>query len=148
MRDTIPPDGDDLDRLLRSSLGTLPDRAMRLFAVDCCRRVSQNLADHWHHGVDVAVRFAEGSATRDELLYTLGYLTRDFEEVIESDNGEIYAAKQSVLACLDPRSPFDPTEAAAKARKSAGRAYDNDQARLDEEMWQLDEFQGYLAGIP
>jgi hypothetical protein len=137
----------DPGSLFASCVGKLPDRAMRLFAVECCRRVCEFLTDHWQHGINVAERFAEGQATRDELVFRLGYLTRDFEEVIESDNGEIYAAKQAVLACLDPSSPFDPTEAAAKASKSVGCAHDTEEARREEQAWQIAEFQAYIAGV-
>jgi hypothetical protein len=136
----------DPGSLFANYVGKLPDRAMRLFAVECCRRVCQFLTDHWRYGVDVAERFAEGQADRDELVFRLGYLTRDFEEVVESDNGEIYAAKQAVLACLDPSSPFDPTEAAAKASKSVGCAHDTEEARHEEQLWQAVEFQAYIAG--
>lgn len=140
----------DPGSLFASYVGKLPDRAMRLFAVECCRRTCRLraglLTDHWLHGVDVAEQFAEGQATRDDLVFTLGCLTRDFEEVIESDNGEIYAAKQAVLACLDPSSPFDPTEAAAKASKCVGCAHDTVEAQHEEQIRQVAEFQAYIAG--
>jgi hypothetical protein len=146
MDETTREDGSELIQLLKGSLGVAPDRTMRLFAAACCRRVSRFLADDWRQGIEVAERFAEGRATCEELAHTLGYLTRDFEEVVESDNGEIYAAKQAVLAALDLTWPFDPTEAAAKARWSVCCGCDREEARWEEEAWQLAEFRAYLAG--
>ena len=97
-------------------------------------------------GIDIAEKYAEGEATRDELIFRLGYLSRDFEE-IESDNGEIYSAKQAVLASLDPASPFDPTDAAVAASEAMGCYHDKKEGMHAEAIWQIGEFQAYLAEV-
>jgi hypothetical protein len=132
--------------LLKSSVGKVSDRAMRLFAVSCCRHVSQFLHGCWQHGMDTAEKYAEGQVSRDELIFRLGYLSRDFED-IESDNGEIYAAKEAVLASLDPSSPFDPTEAAVAASRAMGCYHDNEEAMHAEAIWQIAEFEVFLAEV-
>jgi len=123
--------------MLAFLMGKTTDCQLRLFAVACCRRVWDR-SDHWQEGIELAERYAEGHASRDEMLFRLGYLTRDFEEVIESDNGEIYAAKQAVLATLSVESPFDPSVAAAAASKSIGRSHDSEEAQQNEKACQAD----------
>src|SRR5438445_9997686 len=82
--------------------GKASDRELRLFAVECCRRVWLLLSDEWIQGIEVAEHFACEWATEEELSRTLAELTYNFREIIESDNG---AAKQAVLAALHPGSP-------------------------------------------
>jgi hypothetical protein len=83
----------------------------------------------WADGIDVAERYAIGQASREELVSTRAFLLREFEEIVESDNGEIHARKQAVLATLQPDDPFDPTEAAERAALSVGRWVDKDEAQ-------------------
>jgi hypothetical protein len=129
---------DDPQPMLDSLRGRVPEGRLRLFAVACCRRLPGRClgGDDWRHGIDVAERYATGRASRDEVAGVLGCLTRDFEEVIESDNGEIYAAKQAVLAALQPDSPFDPSRTAEHAAFSIGRLDDIEEARLAERYGQ------------
>ncbi len=118
--------------------GRVPDGRLRLFAVACCRRLPRRFHERsdWGPGVEVAERYATGRATREELVAMLDQLTHDFKEVIESDNGEIYASKQAVLAALQPASPFDPTQAADAAAVAAGRFSDDEEDRRAERKWQ------------
>jgi len=135
----------DPERMLSAAVGKVPDAALRLFAARCCRRVSKRLTDFWQRGIDVAERFARGEADGTELAATLHALTADFEGIIESDNGEIHAAKEAVLAALRPDSPFDPREAARAASRSMGAEYDNEWAEREEQCWQAGAIHGMFT---
>jgi hypothetical protein len=114
--------------------GRVPDARLRLFAVACCRRLPRRFHERgdWGRGIQVAEQYATGRATRQELDATRDQLARDFAEVIESDNGEIYASKQAVLAALLPGDPFDPSAVAEAAAAAAGRFSDDDADRAVE----------------
>jgi hypothetical protein len=118
--------------------GQVRNERLRLFAVACCRRLPRSFhkRSDWGVGVEVAERYATGRATREELDATLDHLTRDFEEVIESDNGEIYASKQAVLAALQPSNQFDPSAVAEAAAVAAGRFSDDEADRAAERSGQ------------
>jgi hypothetical protein len=133
--------------MLAGLVDEVPDRELRLFAVRCCRRVSRFLSSHWRKGIDVAERFARGESSRDKLLATLRALTIDFQEVIESDNGEIYAAKQAVLAALSPQSPFDPRDAVRAASRSMGAFEDTEEAERAEQDWQADAIRATFTAV-
>src|SRR4051812_45583534 len=101
---------DDPQAMLDHLRGRVADDRLRLFAVACCRRLPRRFHERcdWGVGVEVAERYATGRATGRELGSTRDHLAQAFAEVIESDNGEIYASKQAVLAALLPNSLFDP----------------------------------------
>jgi len=77
----------------------------------------------------------------------LDQLTHHFQEVIESDNGEIYASKQAVLATLQPASPFDPTQAANAAAVAAGRFSDDEEDRRAERNWQANLIRAMFGNV-
>jgi hypothetical protein len=101
--------------MLESLRGTADGRTLRQFAVRCCRRRARWLTEEWREGIEVAERAADGQVTGADRLSTLDALTTHFRDVIESDNGEIYAAKEAVLATFDP----NPLCAAAVASTAA-----------------------------
>jgi hypothetical protein len=136
----------DPQRMLTSLVTTAQNGPLRQLAVTCCRRVSRFLSADWQSGIEVADRFSRGAATHEELLLTLQRLTIDFEEVIESDNGEIFAAKRAVLAALRPGPHFDPREAAAAASRSVGCFHDTDDAERAEQSWQADTIRAAFPG--
>jgi len=61
--------GDDPFAMLGSLRGRSSDRKLRLFAVACCQRLLGKVRLHpWYaHGVGMAERYAEGTATAEEL---------------------------------------------------------------------------------
>jgi hypothetical protein len=135
----------DPERMLAAVVGKVPDAGLRLFAARCCRRVAKRLSESWRRGIDVAERFARDDADGNELAATLRALAADFEEIIESDNGEIYAAKEAVLAALCPESPFDPRETARAASRSMGAEYDDERAAREEQCWQAGAIHGMFT---
>jgi hypothetical protein len=58
----------DPERMLQFLLGKATERKLRLFAVACCRHILHLLPDkRLHQAIEVAERFADGNATRDQL---------------------------------------------------------------------------------
>jgi hypothetical protein len=130
---------DDPQPMLDHLRGRVPDGWMRLFAVACCRRLPRQFhkRSDWAVGIEVAERYATGRATDSELRATLDRLTRDFEEVIESDDGEIYASKEAVLAALRPDVPFDASPVADAVAFAVGRySKDEEQQVAAEQSFQ------------
>jgi hypothetical protein len=61
-------DGTDPDELLRSVKGRASDRKLRLFAVECCCRIRDHIADESsRQAIRVSERYADGRATFEEL---------------------------------------------------------------------------------
>ena len=124
--------------MLESSRGTSDGRTLRRFAVRCCRRRMRWLTEEWRDGIEVAERAADGQVTEADRLSTFDGLTTHFREVIESDNGEIYAAKQAVLATFDPNPLCAAAVASVAALTSVFREREDEGIMAAEERWQAD----------
>jgi hypothetical protein len=124
--------------MLESLFGTADERTLRQFAVRCCRRRVRWLTEEWREGIEVAERAADGQVTEADRLSTLDALTTHCREVIESDNGEIYAAKEGVLATFDPNPLCAAAVASAAALTSVFREREDEEIMAAEQRWQAD----------
>jgi len=124
--------------ILKAIRSTVSDRKLRLFAVSCCRRVLHQVGHEWHAAVEAAESFAEGTVTREQLARTRRRLAYNHRTIIESDNGEISAAKAAVLAALS-RQPFQfALDAASLSALSMYRCTEEDADLAAEQQWQAD----------
>jgi hypothetical protein len=58
----------DPERMLSCLRGRISERKLRLWAIACCLRVADRFENvQSHRAVEVATRFADGAATREEL---------------------------------------------------------------------------------
>lgn len=117
---------------------TADARSLRLFAIECCRSRLRLLTREWQEGIEVAQRACDGRASEADCRLTFDALTTHFREVIESDNGEIYAAKEAVLATFDPNPFCAAVVASAAALSSVFDETEDMDDLIDEERWQTD----------
>lgn len=119
--------------MLETLRGTASDRKLRLFGVACCRRIWHRLPqgpnEFNHYAVEVAERFADGRASRQELdeavpLFTQ-YALRN--ELLEGDHA--FQTWQVILP--------DAYEAAAVAAWAAACGSGNAEAQLGERKAQV-----------
>lgn len=124
--------------MLESLRATADGRTLRQFVVRCCRRRASCLTEEWQDGIDFAERVANGQVTEADRVSTLDALTTHFREVIESDNGEIYAAKEAVLAAFDSNPLCAAAVASAAALTSVYREREDEELVAAEQHWQAD----------
>jgi hypothetical protein len=149
MTETGWQSSNDPQLMLDHLRGRVTEHQLRLFAVACCRRLPRQFHERsdWGMGVEVAERYATGRATRRELDATRDHWAQDFADVIESDNGEIYASKQAVLAALLPNNLFDPTAVAEAAAVAAARFSDDEADRAAERLAQANILRAQFKGV-
>jgi hypothetical protein len=128
----------DPEAMLESLGGTADGRTLRRFAVRCCQRRVLCLTEEWREGIEVAQGVADGQVTEADRLSTLDALTTHFREVIESDNGEIYAAKEAVLATFDPNPLCAAAIASTAALTSVFQEREDEEIMAAEQRWQAD----------
>lgn len=124
--------------MLESLRATADGGTLRRFALQCCRRQVRWLTEEWREGIEVAERAANGQVTEADRLSTIEALTTHFREVIESDNGEIYAAKEAVLATFDPNPLCAAAIASGAALTSVFREREDVEIMASEQRWQAD----------
>jgi hypothetical protein len=117
----------------------------RQFAVACCRRRLSLLSTVWKEGLQVAEDYAEGRGSQQAWELARETLTADFREVHESDAGEIYAAKEAVLALFDPDPYCSAIVVSSAVLTSAFAETDDIVAEEREATWQTEMLQAKLA---
>ena len=116
------------------------DRDIRLFSVWCARRVQYLMADPRSlNALDVAERFANGKATKEELE-----AARDAARAASADawaaaslNASAAWAAASAAASLNASAAWAAASAAANAARAAASAARDDTYAAQEEMFKL-----------
>src|SRR5262249_7031256 len=104
----------DTEKMLAFLKGRASDRKLRLFVCACCRRIWQLLTDgRSRKEVEVAEQYADGSATREELV-----IARTAAK--QAEETEAWAVEQAAqwsetLVVSAPRSNWDAAQSAVQA---------------------------------